>query len=219
MKAVFAIPIFCLIIFSSSVSGQNSSERVTVVGDSLKGKIVNGENIREIFGNVIITQGEVKITCDRAVQYLRKNEVELFGDVEVLQDTVRLLTDAGYYYGNEKIAYSDTGLIMHDGHMILAAMNGFYYMEEEKAYLYENVKLVDKFSTLISDELTYYQSEDNIYCTLLQRKVPRKHLSCELSSQAEDCHEELNRFAENDIRIDYIRSPIAVSVICNNSFC
>ena len=101
-------------IFCSLADGQTSNELVTVVGDSLTGKIVNGENVREIFGNVVITQGDVKITCDRAIQFLRKNEVELFGDVEVLQDTVRLLTDAGYYYGNDKIAYSDTGIIMHE---------------------------------------------------------------------------------------------------------
>ncbi len=49
-------------IFISSVFAQNSNELVTVMGDSLTGKIVNGENVREIFGNVVITQGGVKIT-------------------------------------------------------------------------------------------------------------------------------------------------------------
>ncbi len=160
MRSFLTSSILSLVFFCSLTHGQTSNELVTVIGDSLTGKIVNGENVREIFGNVVITQGDIKITCDRAIQFLRKNEVELFGDVEVLQDTVRLLTDAGYYFGNDKIAYSDTGIIMHDGHMILAAMNGFYYMEEEKAYLYENVKLVDMASTLISDELTYFQNED-----------------------------------------------------------
>ena len=160
MKNFIKLFLLLITLFFSNSFAQNKNKLVTVVGDSLTGKIVNGQNVREIFGNVIITQDETIITCNKAIQYMQKNEVELFGDVEVNQDTVKLITDAGYYYGNDNIAFSDTGLIMYDGHMILAAMNGFYYLDEEKAYLYEDVKLVDMTSTLTSNQLTYYQNED-----------------------------------------------------------
>ncbi len=156
MKLKFFITLSLLFILSSTIYSQQQSGLVRVIGDSLVGKMLNGESVREVIGNVVITQEDVKITCNRAVQFITSNKVKLIGNVIVTQDTVDIKTEVGYYYGNSKIAYSDTGIIMNDGRMILTADRGYYYFDEKKAYFYDNVEMFDTASTLNSDRLYYF---------------------------------------------------------------
>ena len=62
---IIFILVFCEMLFS-----QNESERIVVIGDSLIGKVVDGESVREVIGNVKLNQGNVHITCNKAIQYL-----------------------------------------------------------------------------------------------------------------------------------------------------
>ncbi|MCB0747199.1 MAG: hypothetical protein KDC90_07005, partial [Ignavibacteriae bacterium] len=70
-----------ILIFFNSVFSQDQTSPITIKGDSLKGKLVSGENIREVIGNVIIIQDDIKITCSKAIQYLAKNSALLIGNV------------------------------------------------------------------------------------------------------------------------------------------
>lgn len=149
-----------LIISFSSVNLFSQDERITIVGDSLVGKYIDGQNIREIHGDVVMTQGEVRITCRKAIQYLDKNEAVLTGDVVATQDTITIYTDRAYYYGNEKYTYSDLPVKLDDGHVKLTALKGYYYFDYDRAEFFEIVKLVDSLNTLESDELLYYNNLD-----------------------------------------------------------
>jgi len=133
---------------------------VRVVGDSLVGKYKDGVSIREVHGNVIITQDNVRITCNKAIQYIASNEAELIGNVIVTQDSISISTDVGYYYGNTKIAHSKSGIRFSDGHISLNSENGYYYFDEKRAFFYGNVKLYDNESTLFADSLTYFDNYD-----------------------------------------------------------
>jgi lipopolysaccharide export system protein LptA len=137
-------------------------EVVTVTGDSLIGKRVDGKNIREVIGNVVMTQGDVTITCNRAIQYLSDNEAELIGDVVATKDTVILKTKKGYYYGDTKTAYSKSGVKLIDGKMTLTAQNGYYYYDEDRAYFYENVQLEDSSRKLVSKRLNYLKKPNKL---------------------------------------------------------
>lgn len=64
--------IVLLIFLLSCFVFAQETEHVVVVGDSLIGKTINGQNVREVIGNVVITQGDVVITCKKAIQYLVK---------------------------------------------------------------------------------------------------------------------------------------------------
>ena len=75
------------LLFSVYSFSQEESESIRVIGDSLVGSVVNGESIREVIGKVVLTQGNVVVTCDKAIQYLSKNEAELIGNVVVNQDS------------------------------------------------------------------------------------------------------------------------------------
>jgi lipopolysaccharide export system protein LptA len=156
LRFIFAM----LFLFVTVSFAQNEDEQIRAVGDSLVGRNINGESIREIYGHVIMTQGNVKITCEKAIQYIAKNEAELIGKVVVTQDTLVIKTDRGYYYGNTKTSYSNIGLFLTDGHYSLTAKNGYYYFDEKRSYFYDNVKMKDSLSTLVADRLNYYSGED-----------------------------------------------------------
>lgn len=157
MKKILTIAI--MLISTVLLNAQTGREMITVMGDSLSGKVVNGESLREVFGHVIITQGNIRITCDKAIQYLAKNNAVLEGNVIVRQDTLTIKAAKGYYYGNDKIAECNTGVQLDDGKVILTAINGNYYFKEQRAFFADNVKLFDTVSTMTCNLLNYYKYE------------------------------------------------------------
>lgn len=157
----FNLKLLYIILFISCMSfAQQNSERIKVLGDSLVGKVVNGESIREIYGNVKLTQGNVIITCNKAVQFLLKNDAVLTGNVIVKRDSLTITTSKGFYYGDERKTRSTSRIYLDDKKVILAADSGEYYFDEDRAFFQSNVSLDDSVMHLISDELIYYQKED-----------------------------------------------------------
>ena len=150
----------CFFLTSVLLYAQTEDERIIVIGDSLVGKVVNGESIREVVGNVRLSQGNVNVTCDMAIQYLARNEAELIGNVIAKEDSLTLQTEKGYYFGNLKKTKSTSGIILDDTKVVLSADSGQYFFDDAKAFFQTNVKLVDSVTTLIADELTYYKNLD-----------------------------------------------------------
>ncbi len=148
--------IICL--FSGILLAQDNL--IVIVGDSLKGMVVNGESIREVIGNVVLTQGNVKVTCNKAVQYISRNDAELIGNVIVTQDTLTIRTERGFYFGNLRKTSSNSGVTLDDKKVILSAKQGEYFFDEHRALFKDDVKLYDTISTLTSETLTYYRNID-----------------------------------------------------------
>lgn len=146
-------------------SFSQEKEMIVVIGDSLIGRVVNGESIREVSGNVTLTQGNVRITCKKAIQYISRNDAELIGDVVATQDTLTIKTERGFYYGNLRKTSSNSGVILDDKKVILTADAGEYFFDENKAVFHSNVKLLDTNSTLTSEQLTYLRNEDRAIAT------------------------------------------------------
>ncbi|WP_148267632.1 OstA-like protein [Ignavibacterium album] len=158
---------FLIMIFTYSlISFAQEKEMITVIGDSLVGKVVNGESIREVSGNVILTQGNVKITCRKAIQYLSRNDAELIGDVVATQDTLTIKTERGFYFGNLRKTSSNSGVTLEDKKVVLTAMQGEYFFDENRAVFQTNVKLYDTASTLTSQKLIYLRNEDRAIATI-----------------------------------------------------
>lgn len=161
LRLVFVL--FMLLNFFLHAQSRNS--KITIVGNTLEGIRENGRNIRKVIGNVVMTQDNVRITCDLAIQDLDKNEAELIGNVIATQDTIVIKTQRANYLGDKKIAQSKIPVTLNDGHITLTANKGFYYFDEDKAVFVENVKLVDTSSTMIARRLTYYNNEDKAIAT------------------------------------------------------
>lgn len=150
------ILIYILILVASIANAQVKDEIIRVVGDSLIGRVENGISYREVIGNVIMTQGNVRVTCNRTIQNITENSAELIGNVIVTQDTILIVSEKGYYFGNEKFIFSDTTVVLEDGHIVLTADSGYYYFNLKKAVFNSDVQLIDSVSILNSDRLTYF---------------------------------------------------------------
>ena len=151
---------FIISLLLTSVIYAQTSEPLEIRGSTFSGKVVNGETVQEFEGDVVITQGAVRITCNKAIQYVARNEAELIGNVVVTQDSIIIKTERGYYYGDKKIAFSNSGVRLTDGHVQLESKNGYYYFNEEYSFFYENVKLNDAASKMNADRLNYYDDND-----------------------------------------------------------
>jgi len=147
-------------IFCISIQSQSENEKITVIGDSLIGTFVEGESVREVIGNVKLSQGNVYVTCNKAIQYLARNEAELIGNVIATQDSLTLKTEKGFYFGNLRKTKSTSGIILDDTQVILSADSGEYFFDESRAFFQSNVKLIDPTTTLTAEELTYFKNLD-----------------------------------------------------------
>lgn len=165
MRKIFLLKILMLQLFLTGLSFAQQGDLIRVVGDSLVGKVSSGEAIREVYGNVVLTQGDVVITCNRAIQYISRNEAELIGNVIAKKDTLTIKTPHGYYFGNLSKTKSNSGVYLDDKKVILTADSGEYYFNEDRAFFETNVKLYDTTATLTSDKLTYFQKQDRTVAT------------------------------------------------------
>ena len=148
-----------LILLSQTLFAQQN-QLITVIGDSLVGKMVIGESTREVYGNVVLTQGDVVITCDKAIQFISRNDAELIGNVIVKKDTLTIKTPHGFYYGNLAKTRSNAGVYLDDKKVILTADSGEYFFNEDRAFFESKVKLYDTTTTLTANELTYFQQQN-----------------------------------------------------------
>ncbi len=159
LKIFLKITFFIFAAFSFLFAQNNY---IQVKGDSLVGKTINGEMIREVYGNVVLTQNNVVINCDRATQFISRNEAELIGNVVIKQDSITITTERGFYFGDEKKSVSDTDVKLEDGKVVLTAKRGKYFFDEHRAFFQDSVKLKDSLSTLTADSLTYFKDENRI---------------------------------------------------------
>lgn len=161
MKIIHKI-IFISLSICSIYFGQVNPNRLTIVGDSLKGKLVDGQNIREVLGNVVITQEDIRITCNKAIQYIKSNNAELIGNVVITQDSVVIKTERGRYFGNIKIAYSDSAVHLNNNEMNLIADKGNYNLQTKVANFFGNVNFKDSVTSLKSHKLVYKKELEEI---------------------------------------------------------
>lgn len=143
-----------------------SQDKITLnYADSLVGKTINGEQVREAIGNVSLTHNNVKITCNRVLQYYDQNKAELFGNVRVVKDTVTITAPNGTYYGNEGKVVCPNGATLTDPKSTLKANYGVYLFSQDLANFRGNVRITDNRTyTITSDELDYYPSVQKSYC-------------------------------------------------------
>jgi lipopolysaccharide export system protein LptA len=132
--------------------------------DTLKGRTIDNEEVRELIGHVHFVQitesgGVVRVWCDRALRYMTQNKVELFGNVRVVQDSVTIRSNEGVYYGDRRLMVGRNGVRLERGKTLLTAQRGEYLVDEKRSHFTGNVVLVDTSSTITCNELTYFEPE------------------------------------------------------------
>ncbi len=154
--------IWILFVTSIIIYGQENVSKLKIVGDSLKGKVVDGRSLREVIGNVVITQDDVTITCNKAIQFIAANNAELIGNVVIIQDSVIIKTERGKYFGTSRIAMSDSSVHLNNRKMDLTADKGNYNLETKIANFYGNVNFRDSVTNLSSQSLVYKKDIEEI---------------------------------------------------------
>jgi lipopolysaccharide export system protein LptA len=132
--------------------------------DSLEVKTLNGEEVRELIGNVHFVQfptsgGLVKVWCDRALRYMEQNKIELFGNVKVVRDSVTIRSKEGVYYGDQRLMEGRKGVELERGKTLLTAVNAKYFIDEKRSLFWDNVVLVDTASVITCSTMNYYETE------------------------------------------------------------
>lgn len=161
-----ALLIISYILFSTAFPVK-AQEKITLnYADSLIGKNINGVQVREAIGNVSLSQGSVKIYCNRVIQYFDQNKAELYGNVKVIKDTLTIYAPSGIYYGDEGKVICPNGATLNDSKVTLKANYGTYYFANDQANFKGNVKIYDdKSYTIASDELIYYRSVEKSFAS------------------------------------------------------
>jgi len=134
-------------------------------------RLDNGEDVRELTGNVRFRQGNTRVWCDKAIQFLSRNEIELIGSVKIIRDTVTLSAKKGRYYGNTRKTDGEGNVVLKTPNVTLFADIGTYYLDDEKAFFQRNVRVVDSNTVIYSDQLTYFEKERNSEAMLNVRIV------------------------------------------------
>lgn len=159
MKAGSLLILFLL--FTTFLNGQSKEGKPIRLthADSLVGKEVDGEAVREVIGNVEFVQDSVIVRCDRAVHHVSSNRADLYGNVTVIRDTVTLTAPRGSYDGDKRQSFGYDGVRLWNRHVLLSAKEGDYLVDDKIAHFREGVKVIDSTTIITGNELTYYESE------------------------------------------------------------
>src|SRR4030095_6650539 len=158
----FFLLVTLLTLFNISIFSQDKI--IINHADSLVGKTIDGQQVREATGNVSLSHNNVNITCNRVIQYFDQNKAELYGNVKAVKDTVTIYAPAGIYYGNEGKVICPSGATLIDPKTTLKANYGTYFFNQDLASFRGDVNITDNRSyTITSDELDYYRSVQKSY--------------------------------------------------------
>lgn len=162
MSKITSFTFFCILLLFGMVYSQ---DKITINhADSLVGRIIEGEQVREAIGNVSLTHNNIKINCTRVIQYFNQNKADLYGNVRVVQDTLSISAPQGTYYGNESKVVCPAGAVLTDPKTTLKANYGIYLFSQDLANFRGNVRITDNNSyTITSDELDYYRNVQKSY--------------------------------------------------------
>ncbi|MEJ5306261.1 MAG: OstA-like protein [Ignavibacteria bacterium] len=175
MKKILLI--FLLFASISFLKAQEIKVVQLINSDSLIGTVVNNERVRILFGNVQLIHEDIRIFCDKGIQYLQSNKAELEGNIKIIQGNQVLTTQKGFYFGNTKTAFGTKGITLYDGKITLKADSGEYFFDQKKAIFKGRVILYDDTTELKANILTYYTEEEraiaigNVQVTQFENKI------------------------------------------------
>jgi lipopolysaccharide export system protein LptA len=156
--------LFGALFCAASAAATAQTEKIIHLehADSLKGVVINGEQARELVGNVKFTQGTMTVTCRRAIQYLTSNTIEVQGEAEMWDGTMRMVSERGVYHGDTRVAEAFDRVMLEDSATTLKARYGRYFANEKRAYFRDDVSVEDSASVLTAGEMTYFREAQHL---------------------------------------------------------
>ncbi len=148
MKIYILIVLGVIILFQDIIAGEPV---VLEYSDSLIGQQDSLTQVRKLIGNVRLRQGDVRLTCSQAIQYLNTNRYDLIGNVVITQNTLTLKAPLIKYDGNTYIADASKGVSILDKETKLTAEQGTYSTRTLIAEFEKDVIVEDDSVIIYSD--------------------------------------------------------------------
>jgi hypothetical protein len=159
-RATILVPLAtALLLAAMPLRAQTGKPVFLEHADSLLGTVIDGLDVRELKGNVLMSQENVRLRCDRALQFVLAGRVELTGNVVVEQDSMTLLAPRALYHRDERRAEGFDGITLIDGRSVLTALTGEYLVDKRVALFRQRVVVRDSASTVSGDSLIYSRDE------------------------------------------------------------
>lgn len=128
--------------------------------DSIVGTGPMENGIREFLGNVRFTQGNVTVTCDRAVHNVGSNRADLYGRVVVKQGSVTISAPYISYDGNTYRADATRGIKVVEGASTITSKIGHYSTQTHVTTFIDSVAAADDSVRIWADTLVYDRDAD-----------------------------------------------------------
>jgi lipopolysaccharide export system protein LptA len=159
-KNIIIICITLFLIVNNKITAQTDSqskgEPIELKNaDVLIGSSFQESQQKEYSGNVMFSQANVKVSCDRAIHYEDENRVDLFGHVIIMQEGLILKAASIFYDGNTGIARAFGGVRVIDNKSNLKSKTGVYSTKTQIAEFYENVVFWDDTLNITADTMNY----------------------------------------------------------------
>lgn len=138
-----------------------STPIILIHADSLVGKQTSTGPLTYLLGKVSLSQGNVQVTCDEAIQNSELNTVILKGNVVIIQGNGQINAPYVEYYGNSGIAVAPNGIRLNDKNSVLTALYGEYSTQSYSAFFKNSVKIIDP-KALIESNIAMYNRKSKI---------------------------------------------------------
>jgi len=155
----------CLILclLSTSIFGQNSSERLKLLhADVLRREVKNNRVFQRLEGNVEFKQGKTTIKCDVAEQEVGIEKTSLIGHVHIFDEEQSLQADTVYFFQKQKIQIA-VGHVKNVTKKDTTTANKMTYYESERQLLSEgDVRIANRegHSVLTAGKAVYFRDRE-----------------------------------------------------------
>ncbi len=149
----------------SAVNNGSPKQKIEILSaKELKNATVNGEDARELVGNVKMRQGKVVMECDRALFYNKRNAVDAFGSVHINEaDSSHIYSDSLKYDGETKKAEFFGNVRLQNPQLELKTDYLIYNLETKAASYYNGGEVIGRDLKVISTKGYYFNDSKNAF--------------------------------------------------------
>jgi lipopolysaccharide export system protein LptA len=150
---------------TSSDDGVQQNQPLFLQAEKLVGNQTEAGLVRELSGNVVLTQGNVTVTCRRAVHYVERNRADLFGNVVMTQGAVTMKAAEAIYDGAARQIFGSGGVSLVDCNSVLTARSGIYSITQKIARFFRQVRIDNDSLLIYCDTLEHRRINQESYAT------------------------------------------------------
>jgi len=137
-----------------------SAQHTDYSADRLIDRVIDGEQITWLIGNVVVVRDSLTVSGDSAAFYRDRDEYEFFGAVRMTRGATVLTCRGALYHGATEEAEFHRQVRLEDGDMIATSDEGELREGGDRLRLISNARLVTPGYVVWADTITRWEEED-----------------------------------------------------------